>query len=355
MKSPIGRHRPAWRPATSCCSTDAPAGDVRRRRCRASRPPRPTRARSSTPHSADAQQVHRATSRSSRRMSRRCAGVTPAGHLPGHAQRFQRHADRGAGGRSSQSTTRRARRGPRRDPAPRRRALDRVPRSRAVTRTASGMRSAASSEAGAGRRRRRRSTPASHREPLVRGRSARARRPARSRTSTATTSSSPRRDGDAVPLHPRHRRGLGPATTTRRSSIGAQYFSAGAAAAGFDFQYDFLSPRDGDGHGSHTASTAAGNIDVAASVEGIDFGAISGVAPAAKVAAYKACYVGPDPLVTHRRHLRAERPARRDRRGRRRRRRRDQLLDRRRRGDQRARTGRHRVPQRGGGRHLRRR
>ncbi|WP_243229154.1 S8 family serine peptidase [Microbacterium sp. CIAB417] len=80
--------------------------------------------------------------------------------------------------------------------------------------------------------------------------------------------------------------------------VGGQYFSAGAEAAGFDFQYDYLSPRDGDGHGSHTASTAAGEFGVEASVEGIDFGTVSGVAPAAKVAAYKACYVGPDPLVT---------------------------------------------------------
>jgi subtilisin family serine protease len=80
--------------------------------------------------------------------------------------------------------------------------------------------------------------------------------------------------------------------------IGAQYFSAGAAAAGFDFGPDYLSPRDGDGHGSHTASTAAGNNGVTANVSGIDFGKISGVAPAAKVAAYKACFVGPDPLVT---------------------------------------------------------
>lgn len=78
--------------------------------------------------------------------------------------------------------------------------------------------------------------------------------------------------------------------------IGAKYFSAGAEAAGFDFSYDLLSPRDGDGHGSHTASTAAGNHAVAASVEGVDFGEISGVAPGAKVSAYKACYVGPDPL-----------------------------------------------------------
>ncbi|MEV5070509.1 S8 family serine peptidase [Microbacterium sp. LMI12-1-1.1] len=80
--------------------------------------------------------------------------------------------------------------------------------------------------------------------------------------------------------------------------IGAQFFADGAAATGFDFSYDFLSPRDGDGHGSHTASTAAGNFGVEASVEGIGFGDTSGVAPAAKVASYKACYVGPDDLVT---------------------------------------------------------
>jgi subtilisin family serine protease len=80
--------------------------------------------------------------------------------------------------------------------------------------------------------------------------------------------------------------------------IGAKYFSAGAAANGYDFSADYLSPRDYDGHGSHTAGTAAGNTAVAASVEGIDFGQISGVAPGAKVAAYKACYAGPDPLVS---------------------------------------------------------
>jgi subtilisin family serine protease len=50
---------------------------------------------------------------------------------------------------------------------------------------------------------------------------------------------------------------------------------------------DFLSPRDGNGHGTHVASTAAGNAGVAASVAGHSFGKISGVAPAAKLAIYK--------------------------------------------------------------------
>ena len=60
---------------------------------------------------------------------------------------------------------------------------------------------------------------------------------------------------------------------------------------------EFVSPRDGDGHGSHTASTAAGNIGTDATVDGIDFGTITGVAPATKIAAYKVCWSGPDPAV----------------------------------------------------------
>ncbi len=59
---------------------------------------------------------------------------------------------------------------------------------------------------------------------------------------------------------------------------------------------DFLSPRDRDGHGSHTASTAAGNADTAVSIRGRSFGKISGVAPAAKIAVYKVCWTSvPDP------------------------------------------------------------
>jgi hypothetical protein len=58
---------------------------------------------------------------------------------------------------------------------------------------------------------------------------------------------------------------------------------------------EIISTRDGNGHGSHTASTAAGNFGVPATVEGQDFGTVSGMAPAAKVAAYKVCFSDLDP------------------------------------------------------------
>ena len=47
--------------------------------------------------------------------------------------------------------------------------------------------------------------------------------------------------------------------------------------------------RDSNGHGTHTASTAAGNADVSASIFGIDRGIVSGVAPGAWIATYKVC------------------------------------------------------------------
>jgi len=50
-------------------------------------------------------------------------------------------------------------------------------------------------------------------------------------------------------------------------------------------EYD--SARDDDGHGTHTASTAAGNAGVAASMYSIPRGTVSGIAPRARVIAYK--------------------------------------------------------------------
>ena len=50
-------------------------------------------------------------------------------------------------------------------------------------------------------------------------------------------------------------------------------------------EYD--SARDDDGHGTHTASTSAGNASVEASMYGIPRGTISGIAPRAHIIAYK--------------------------------------------------------------------
>lgn len=58
-----------------------------------------------------------------------------------------------------------------------------------------------------------------------------------------------------------------------------------------------VSPLDTDGHGSHTASTAAGDAGVPAVIQGRVLDTIAGVAPAARIAAYKVCWDGPDPTV----------------------------------------------------------
>ena len=58
---------------------------------------------------------------------------------------------------------------------------------------------------------------------------------------------------------------------------------------------EYLSPRDGSGHGSHVASTAAGDHGVRVQVDGQRFGTTSGMAPAARLAVYKACWTAPDP------------------------------------------------------------
>ncbi len=53
---------------------------------------------------------------------------------------------------------------------------------------------------------------------------------------------------------------------------------------------EFISPRDGNGHGSHTAGTAAGRFGVDVRIDGGDYGRASGMAPAAKIAVYKVCW-----------------------------------------------------------------
>jgi subtilisin family serine protease len=75
--------------------------------------------------------------------------------------------------------------------------------------------------------------------------------------------------------------------TCNNKVIGARYFnSSGADLAN---PGEFSSPRDFDGHGSHTASTAAGR-PVEATVNGLDAGPLEGMAPAARLSIYKVLY-----------------------------------------------------------------
>jgi subtilisin family serine protease len=68
--------------------------------------------------------------------------------------------------------------------------------------------------------------------------------------------------------------------------LGARYYNA----SGLQQDFEFNSPRDYNGHGSHTASTAAGNNNVAATINGGDVGSVSGMAPAARLSIYKALW-----------------------------------------------------------------
>lgn len=81
--------------------------------------------------------------------------------------------------------------------------------------------------------------------------------------------------------------------------LAARFYRAGFAAGdicgepGMDCGWtEFLSARDNDGHGSHTATTAAGNHGVEALIGGEFVGTVSGVAPRARLAVYKICWNG---------------------------------------------------------------
>ncbi len=66
----------------------------------------------------------------------------------------------------------------------------------------------------------------------------------------------------------------------------------GAWSYTYDAPSDFVTPEDAEGHGSHTASTVAGNfVDV--DFYGTEV-TISGVAPHAQIVAYDVCYPTPD-------------------------------------------------------------
>ncbi|KAA8522322.1 hypothetical protein F0562_013317 [Nyssa sinensis] len=74
--------------------------------------------------------------------------------------------------------------------------------------------------------------------------------------------------------------------TCNNKLIGARYYNS----EGSNDPTDFLSPRDSLGHGTHTASTAAGRRVPKASYFGLAEGVARGGVPGARIAVYKVCW-----------------------------------------------------------------
>ncbi|CAI0395117.1 unnamed protein product [Linum tenue] len=74
--------------------------------------------------------------------------------------------------------------------------------------------------------------------------------------------------------------------------IGAMYFYKGyeSVAGRINETVDYRSPRDSNGHGTHTASTAAGGLVGSANFLGLANGSAAGMKYTARIAAYKVCW-----------------------------------------------------------------
>lgn len=83
-----------------------------------------------------------------------------------------------------------------------------------------------------------------------------------------------------------------PATACNDKLIGARFYASGFRDSFAMDPAEFLSPLDADGHGTHIASVAAGGR-VTAEIGGTRLAPISGIAPRARIAVYKACWLEP--------------------------------------------------------------
>src|SRR5690606_27629775 len=83
-----------------------------------------------------------------------------------------------------------------------------------------------------------------------------------------------------------------PAGSCNHKIVGARYYIDGFLARHDLDPNEFVSPRDADGHGTHIATIVAGN-STAAHLFGTRVGRVAGIAPRARIAVYKACWLKP--------------------------------------------------------------